>query len=514
MGFFDRFRKSKSPSTDLEVTSPTGVMGDMAQIEPDKDEAEEKPVSKKGSFLGSLKSRFSKSAKNETPDPEKSSDQGPDQDNSNQDKLIELTLTDAGVLSWKGESFAVNMIWVVELEGTTAKEQIPFAQKMAQGRNMIDQNFEFCSDRKGADYYGFATKDLGHSVKMPILIDSLDPDYMGENWLAVLPISGQSGSYWLASKRDGVVFEDRVFTSQEKAAETFSDMLTAPNWGKIIAPEDWLIPDSLHGIPQRAVLAPKARRKLHILDPLKTYAPRIIFFGLLFLAAAGGGFYFFDRHQKHLAEMEELRLRVERAISLRPEDFPWFHRTSLPEFIEICETEILNTLVFVTGWENQQFTCKIERGRGSVSTGWNRSGGDAAWLRASMPEDFPEISLHPSINSATVTRNFTAPLDPEALRAEPWSRALIESRLAERFQFLGLDTNMRFVPDNRPADTNPLFNRHDLQIQGRMGFDQIIPMVADIPAIIPETLNFNLASETWSLVIRIHHPVILPEIAQ
>lgn len=511
MGFLDRLKSLRKSRTRSSQDEGSGVTGDMAQIELEPEIRMESPDSETPTLVfkkpGFNLKGFSR--KKNLPSNEEGS--GPE---TEENSSLSFRYEDTGVLVFNGEAFAANMIWVVDLEGNTAREHIPFAQKMAQGRDVPDQSFELCSDRKGADYYGFGSKDSGHRRKMPILIESFDQSVMGRNWLVILPLEGRPGSFWLGSRRDGLVFEDRIFTSQEKAAEAFFDMISAPDWGMIVAPAEWAVQDSLHEIPASALVEKKYRKKLSLTDPLRSYAPRIIMVSVLLSIAAGGGFYFYDRHQKHLAEMEELRRRVEQAITLAPQDFPWFHRTSLEEFVSLCETEILNTMVLVTGWENQQFTCRIERGRGTVSTGWTRAGGNVSWLRASMPRDFPSISVHPSITSATVSRSFTAPIDPTALEVEPWSRDLIESRLNERFQVLEIDGNLRFVRDNRPADTNPLFNRHDLQIQGSMGLSDIIEMISDVPALIPETLNYNLASNSWSLVLRIHHPVILPEFTQ
>lgn len=427
------------------------------------------------------------------------------------DGSLQFGYEDFGRISCGGEEFAAGLIWVSGLDLDSVKSYADQALRISEARAQHIDRIEFCIGEASRDAYGFGARDLGHERGMPVLIESLDRDILGENWLAVCPLSGGSDQWWVAGYREGDVFEDRIFASQADAAEAFADALTAPGWQTIICPDGWSSLADHAAIPREALLKPRQRGKLRLLDPLRSYAPRLIMAGVLLSVALGGGWYFYDRHQKHLAEMEEMRQRIERAITLAPQDHPWYHRTAIADFVSHCEKEIFDSLVMVVGWENQQFTCKIERGAGTVSTGWSRSGGDISWLRAAMPAGFPQISVHPSVQSATLTRRFSAPRDEAAMRAEPWSRHVMESRLSERFQVLGLQTSMRFVADRRPADTNPLFNRHDVQITGTIGIDQLIPMIEDIPAMIPETLNYNLASGSWSLVIRVHHPVILPE---
>lgn len=527
MGILDHLKKLRKTGTPTPLAEENLQMGDMAQIDIEDAGAQPAPESPDAgpadkpagpNSIRAAREKFARlrkaAVKPEKPSKPRKSRKAGSGGEGEDNGFLKLISKDSGVVSIKGHDFAANLIWVSDIEEGSAKDYVALAQKISAGRARLDNDFEFCSSRKAQPYYGFGSRDSGHLRGMPILIESLSAEILGANWLLVCEVEGRGDTWWVAARRDGKVFEDRIFEGKSQAAEAFSDAQSAPDWNTLIAPEDWFIPDSLPGIPSSALLKPKERTKLQLVDPLRTYAPRLILAGAILSATAGGGWYFYDRHQKYLADMEETRQRVERAIMLEPEDFPWYHRTSLPEFLEACEREIAATTVFVTGWENQQFTCRIDRGRGTVSTGWNRAGGDISWLRASMPRDFPDISVHNSIESATVSRSFTAPRDTTALRTEPWTRNIIERRLAERFQVLGITSNLRYVADNRPADTNALFHRHELQLQGSMGLGSLIPMISDIPALIPDTLNINLATDGWSLILRIHHPVVLPEFAQ
>ena len=423
---------------------------------------------------------------------------------------LELTYVEQGVVSIDGRSFAIGLTWVAVVETDSLKSHLEVARKLSASRKQADVDFSLVVGDKVSGFYGFGTAELGHKRGIPVLIDALDEDVLGSNWLAVQRIPGNRDLWWVGGRRGGDVFEDRVLTSKDAAAALFTENLDAPNWSTIIAPDDWRVRNSTPHFPKSALRKPVGR--MRIVDPVKVYGPRIMVSMILVGVLAAGGYYFWDKQQKYNAEMEELRLQIERAITLEPQDFPWYHRTRLDVFIERCKEEMAGMLVFPAGWENEVFTCQIDRGRGTVSTGWRRSGGNIAWLRAAMPEDFPAITVNPAAQAATASRRFEAPIDPDAVRADPWERPILESRMTERFQLRDIRLNMRFVADTRPAETNPLFNRHDIQIQGSMDLGEIVPFLEDIPALIPEAISYNIATSSWSLIVRVHHPVIVPEI--
>lgn len=423
---------------------------------------------------------------------------------------MRIVPVDEGVVSIAGKEYAIGLTWVSIVDDEKLKAHAEIAQRVAANRKSASMELTLVVGGKPGDFYGFGATENGHKKGMPVLIESFNAEVMGVNWLAVMALDEKRDTWWVCGRRGGNVFEDRILKSRDAAAALMSDSLEAPGWSTIVAPEDWRIPRSVPTFPDAALGTPGGR--LRHIDPIRVYGPRIAFFTIMLLIVAGTTLYFIDRHRKHLAEMEALRQQIERAITLVPQDFPWFHRTRIDHFIDHCSREIARIIVTPPGWENEVFTCRIERGRGTVSTGWRRAGGNVAWLRAAMPSDYPSVNVGVNAATATVTSSFQAPIDPDALNVEPWTRTMIENRLTERFQLRDIPLSMRFVADNRPPETNPLFHRHDIQVQGGMALEEIIPFIEDIPALIPDTLSYNIAASSWSLVLRIHHPVVLPEL--
>lgn len=416
-----------------------------------------------------------------------------------------------GVLKINGKEFAASLTWVSVLDGVRLSGHMETALSLAMSRKVsVSEMNLVCGSGETGGFYGFGSSDLGHRRGLPVLIESFNANAMGPNWIVVLKVDQSRDLWWVGARRNGNVFEDQITRSRDAAVAILMEALDAPGWTRIVAPEDWRIPRSVPHLPADW-LDPAGLRLRHV-NPLKVYGPRLLIVSLFLAGVSSVGFYFYEQQRRHAEEMAELRRQIQRAITLGPSDYPWFHRTPIDRFIALCVEEIDRSVVTIPGWENEIFTCAVSRGQGSVSTGWRLAGGNVAWLRASIPDDFPQISISAEANSASMTRTFTAPIDPDAMRLEPWTRQLIESRMVERFQLFDVNLNMRFVADNRPAETNPLFNRHDIQIEGDSHPSEIIPLIRDIPALIPESLTVNMATSTWSLIVRVHHPVILPEV--
>lgn len=425
------------------------------------------------------------------------------------DSPVMFQYEDRGVLSVGKKRYAIGLIWVPTRVGEKMKSHAEAAGKIARGMKQIEVEYSLVAGSLNDDLIGFGAKDLGHARGMPSLVKSINVATAGSKWLIAIKAEAEN-LWWVGSVRDDVVFLDRIFSSDEEAMIAFSDAMAAPGWNTIIAPAEWNIQGSLPFLGQNHLAKSDAR--LRVFDPVKAYGGRVAAVVVLGAGIAGGVAYYVNEQRKFEAEQAEMRARIERAITLEPADHPWFARPTITGFLEQCADQIQKSVVLVAGWENQIFTCTADRNKGSVVTGWSRSGGTIAWMRASLPAGYPALRVGPNMDSVTVERSFDVDLVTSDSLDEPWSRDMIESRLAERFQARNITHTMRFIQDPRPPETNALFNRHDVQIQGEMAPVEIVPLLEDIPALIPQTLTYNLATTEWNFIFRLHHPVIIPEI--
>lgn len=423
------------------------------------------------------------------------------------------TFKERGVVEINGKDYAAGLIWSGYNQGTPVKNQAVSARDVSAGTGDMEPELDLYVDQRARGFLAFGSAEWGQSKGMPALVESFNEAVLGERWLMVLKLEGSRDSWWVGARRDGDVFEDRVLLSKEDATEVFGENISAPGWKTVIAPDDWRVQSTASNLPLAIIT--KTSAKMRLVDPVRAYAPRAIGIGILVAAMIGGGVYYLDMRSKHLAEMEELRLQIERAVTLMPADFPWHDRTTPAMFVEECMNAIEDAIVMTPGWELQPFTCRVERGRATLAGGWTRSGGGRIdWLRAAIPEGHPPIAVNVATSSVTTTHRFTMPVDARALVHDPWPRTQMENRMRERFQVYDLTMQMRLVEDRRDPAVNPLFHRHDMNVTGSMDLAEFARFLADVPAVVPDALSYNIASSTWSLVLRVYHPVILPEITQ
>lgn len=428
------------------------------------------------------------------------------------DDICRFSFVDRGAVALDDRVFAANLKWIPRGDGGTLKESLALASEQALAEKGFGVEFDLFQDNRGSDFIAFGSRDAGHRKGMAALIDMFDERKLGPRWLVVLPLADAEDIYWIGSKRDGGVFEDTVAMSRSAATDILMEYLSAPGWSTIVAPEAWSVEGSVPRITRDALL-PKPLARLRYIFPLKVHAPKIIGGAILLAAIATGAVYYLDQRARHQAEMRELQQRIQRAVSLGPSDFPWYGRTTLPDFMTACMEAIEQNLIVVPGWENQPFTCRVSRGNAVLDMGWRIAPtGNIAWITAAMPPDYPELSFNEPMTEATVSIPFAMDTDPDALAEEPWDRQLIERRMRERFQLRGMEHSLRYVQDRRDPSVNALFHRHDMQVSGRIDPRDFAGFLDDIPATIPETLSYNVANSGWSLILRLHHPVIVPEI--
>lgn len=427
-------------------------------------------------------------------------------------QLLTPSYKERGVVEINGKDYVAGLIWSGYTEGTPVKNQAISARDISASGSDMEPQLDLYVDQRNRGFLGFGSTEWGQKKGMPALVESFDEKLLGDRWLMVLKLEGSRDNWWVGARRDGDVYEDRVLLSKEDATEVFGENVSAPGWKTVIAPEDWRVQATASGLP--AGILAKTSARMRLVDPVKAYAPRAIGAGILLAGIVAGSVYYLDMRAKHLAEMEELRQQIERAVTLLPADFPWHDRTTLVDFVDACRIKIEESIVLIPGWELQPFTCRVERGRATLAGGWSRSGGRIDWLRAAIPEGHPPVSVNPALSSVTATHRFTMPVDAQALANEPWPREQMLSRLAERFQTFDLSMQSRIVEDRRDPTVNPIFNYHAMNVTGSMDLSEFAAFLSDVPALIPEALSYNIGSSTWSMVLRIHHPVILPEITQ
>lgn len=338
-----------------------------------------------------------------------------------------------------------------------------------------------------------------------------------EDWIAAFEVwrSGTtpnlSQAWWLVGYRDGLVYEDRLVFDEITARAALEDHAGAPGWERVIAPSIWQLPYAQSATLEE-IIALKAASRLRSMNPIRAYAAPIVMTVLFFGVAGGVYIYRYNLQQEELILLEIEQRRLEEARLARLQTPPWVGTPTVNEFLSVCSEAIERNLVFSPGWNPGEFVCTLDNGRVGFSTSWNRAGGRAAWILAAARRQKVSMSLDASLQTAAVSEE--VPFIPrEVVDVEALPGELIERTLRLRFDSLSLDATLSPV-EARPAPTSeteqgtPIWNYHELTFQTSGRLAEYLALFSDIPAIVPNRLNYNIQVHEWTLTLRIYHQPI------
>lgn len=423
---------------------------------------------------------------------------------------------DGGVLKIGKKVAAVALSWNTVQQGESTKSQAEAAvnpEPPVAGDRSARGSFNSYVNLTGANFIGFGSSALGHKRGQVALVTALPPELTGERWVGAFLLSERADLWWLGSVRNGQVFEDRIIAGRSRAEDALRENLAAPDWTAIYAPEEW----EVRGAQAKELwqVADMARaRPLRDLTPVRTIIPYAIG-GATLLAVAIGVFTWSEKRKaEEMRQLEELRRRAEAMVTVRPSDYPFHNIVPMGAFVTACEKAIERITLLVDGWEMQPASCTFGAdGEGEVTAGWTRSGGKTAQLIAASPRDWPIFEIDAEGNEASMTLPVQAEIDPESSLQEPWEPGMIQARMRDRFQTLGLDVQLRESTDNQSAAVAAaVFNSHELMIGGQEGLRNYVDILSDVPALHPQAMIYNVASGRWDMVIKIYHPVMLPRV--
>ncbi|MEP3670773.1 MAG: type 4b pilus protein PilO2 [Roseibium sp.] len=423
--------------------------------------------------------------------------------------VVDLDVMNDGVVQVGKTKAAMALSWRSFNANQKIKDQAETAA--ASGRSA---DYNLYLDTRATGLIAFGSGEIGHKRGMKALITMIDERYTGPRWLAAFKMGETNPVYWIAAKRGGEVFEDQVVGDPETAREIILGEIDAPDWTRIIAPEDWGIKGTVDA-SLSDVVNHKIGQSLKPVRPIKANLPRIIA-AIVIVAAASYGYARWQGLKiAEIERLQEIRRMERESVRVTPKDYPWFEVAKIEDFIDTCVTEIQKDVYSVTGWGAAPIACVITRGDGVISTSWQRQiGGRISWLKGAMPADYPDVRLDANGSQANFNRTFRGPFRPDALADENWSGNRIQDTLVTRFQNLDLPLVLNEVVQrqarNRRNDQKAVFNHHIAQVRTDMPINEFGKLLSDIPALAPETLIYTPAENSWSLIFKVYHPPILP----
>lgn len=422
---------------------------------------------------------------------------------------------DGGVLKIGRKSAAVAMNWVPIKDGASVRAQAAAAinpEPLVAGDRSARGNYNSFVALEETGFLGLGSASLGHKRGMVALVTALPQALAGERWIGAFQMDVRGDLWWLGSMRNGQVFEDRIISGKSRAEDALRENLGAPDWTAIFAPEEWHV----RGGQDKKIWEVAdvgAASKLRDLNPVRTVLPYAIA-GVLAVVIGGSVVAWMENKKaQELARLEELRRQAEARITVGPADYPYHEAVRLAEFVPACEKAITDIILLVPGWEMQPVACSIAKGgKGQVTAGWTRAGGKLSWLISASPQHWPEFEVNEEGSEVSITLPFEAEFDAASSSDEPWLPEVVQGRMRDRFQTLGIEIGLRASPDNQDvAVAVPVFNSHELMIGSVAGLGNYVDIMSDVPALMPQTMIYNTGSGQWDMVVKIFHPVLLPE---
>lgn len=404
--------------------------------------------------------------------------------------------------------FAMGVFWDQVDEGTTIKERA--AQVNEQTEAESENLYTLWLRHEAASQIGLSRPSVEHKAGMPALITAISTSVATKNWIGIFCLDERSDLWWLGSMHNGQVFEDQFFRGRVAAEESFMRGVGAPNLEKIYAPDSWSI-DGAQDVDLRRLIDVKQSIKLKSLHPIKANLSRIIFGAILVGACVGGLSYMNAKKAEELRLLEDMRRRMTENREIKPHELPWFEVTRIKDFIAACEKNIGLNLLVVPGWSTQPISCTVERGKGTITSGWSRGEGSFAVLRSAVPLSESQPALSDNGEQASRVQTFEVAKDAESASDEPWAEGKIGKWLRERFQNNDLTAEMRPSAGNQAsAQGEAVFNSTEVRVSSPIGLSIYGDLLADVPALLPDSIIYNVETGNWDLLMKAYHPVIAP----
>jgi type II secretory pathway pseudopilin PulG len=359
-----------------------------------------------------------------------------------------------------------------------------------------------------------------HKDGMMVAATAIPRAFVGDTWLAafVLPIAGDQLqlAWWIVAHRDGLVYEDRLVRNEIEARESFIDLYDAPGWQTVICPPNWQIGDA-SDIGLGYLIKPGTKGPaLRSHSPAKIWAPRAIAAALV-IGGGIGGYSYWQNIQEQERLAEEARLRAQEMARLDAlQVAPWEGMPALQESVIACATLINEVQVNPPGWILAPVTCTVSPGTVSTSATWTRQTGTMAKYLYSALEHrgLPMPQFDPTLQTGSISRSAgiaandwgedLAPLDPNEMFA----------RLVHRFDTLSLPLVLSaqtapVTPNETGAPNRKIWNYHSIELESSAFPTELISLIGDIPAVVPQSLTYTPGTQTWKLTAFIYHPPII-----
>ncbi len=195
------------------------------------------------------------------------------------------------VITINRKKYAVGLFWQPTGAGYVART---YARALARS---VDKKLNLYTEYRGM--VGLGARRAGHRSGMDSAAAAVT-DALGE-YSSFLAVFGIDKYFYLVAVRNGVILEDKLFTSESDARAEYFKLSEIPDWGALFAPAPWGMPRAvernLSDLIVRAVRAP--------LRPISRVGAGLVS-GVLIIVFVIGSMWFFRDPLEQMATTSEL----------------------------------------------------------------------------------------------------------------------------------------------------------------------------------------------------------------
>ena len=184
------------------------------------------------------------------------------------------------VITINRKKYAVGLFWQPTGAGYVART---YARALARS---VDKKLNLYTEYRGM--VGLGARRAGHRSGMDSAAAAVT-DALGE-YSSFLAVFGIDKYFYLVAVRNGVILEDKLFTSESDARAEYFKLSEIPDWGALFAPAPWGMPRAvernLSDLIVRAVRAP--------LRPISRVGAGLVSGGLIIVFVIGSMWFFRD----------------------------------------------------------------------------------------------------------------------------------------------------------------------------------------------------------------------------
>ena len=351
---------------------------------------------------------------------------------------------------------------------------------------------------------GFGNTSEGHTGDMIAGALLVANSISSENWLSVFSLSSEHDYWWIVAKRQGAIYQDKVFRNQNKAVDEFNTLLEAPDWEHIIAPKEFKCTNAKDQSISNLInnvdgpkLKPTGLSKRYLLKWLLGF----MLVGLLYF-----GYLVYQNRSDSIAT-DYLPIPVQSEVVIEP----WQDEIGVEQFVNGCVEQITKLFFIVAGWQIDTLACQVSNTQLAANVRFDRQAqGTIAHLRTkALVKLGIQVEVDCTGNCAWLKSSIPFS-KPQRTDEVGWTSRKVEEVLRERFQNLHLNLQLqkRGTRGPNPPSSTPsimVLSRHDLSLVTRVGITNYLHLLNDIPGFVPESLTYSPNNNSWLFTAQIFH---------